>query len=1331
MGNVVRGTLLLLMIGATWYFFQSATKAQPQPNELEAALYQRAEFFGAQAVVPLPPAEARQRVAALQKRFPQDAAIQRKAAELDEALGRYDEAEAALKHQAANKPEALRTLADFYGRRAQFAQQAATLAELIERDEPSQLASNLSELLALARKHGLSQYLSAEFFQSAIARRMKSDDAGQAVFTVIEQYLAALSEQRRWPDIVAAVRSYHPQLQLPNHAHQLLLVEINALEKQRKLKEAEAVYDAAFDPFWEEEKLQAFYWSFLSKHDRLRAYGQELRAAFRREPVSFKTALRLYAYRKQMEDSASALRVFPQLEQARALRGQQWTEEELAVVARLMIANDEAEAAARYLYTLAQRGGLQAGHPLRAEVLHQLFRQLTEHADTRTPLTQGDLRFYEDVARSDQHPGLLGGVLSFVLSDTNPAFRLDAAETEATAYFNRTTAWRLFDEYKRERPTAPQLAQMYFALIKLFANSGDVLRASGLLKEFETRFADAPQRAEVALHLANYYQTHSQREPELAIYRGLLAHFSQQFKQRKAKSLLDVVEQRDATLLNDAKPEPITYQTILHRTVAALRQDQRANDILALYADAIKQHPDEAWLYDEFLTWLESANLTERQLAVYQDALQRFTDTSWTDRMARWFVRHERQQDFERLSRAALAKFDETQTENYLAQHLSHAAAKNAKAFDAQLYRALYQQAHERFPHSPVFVNGLLRYHEARNESDAWRALLAEHYWESHEWREMYLRHLSASGQLRAYLDGARVRVKQRPNDVIYLRFQADAAAWLSLYEEAVAAYRALSQSYPHEREFATKLVTLARSFGQQDAAALEEAARTQQVLADANPADAAARTVAGALYAEQADYARAAQEWNRLIALGAQDDGVWLEAATVFWDYYQYDEALRVLRAWRRLRNDDTLYAFQVGAILDSQHQTAAALGEYVKALDQAGDDFYNVRKRLTTLARRKGIAPQLHAAFLREAARSNHERRAALTLGYVDVLARLERWVEAAPLLRNETARSASSDFLESARDSFRSHNDAAGERLALERLTAHAKTTRFAISYRLQLVEQAARQKQFNEAQRHLQQLVRTYPNNYGEITEAADTAWQMGARDVSLRILRQAQGRALGRYRYQLARRIAAQESVRNQWSAAEKVLAKLHDEDPRNLDVFAELARVSVRTGHGAALRDRYRATIQAIKEQDELDRLEQRDRIAEVRTQVIEASTTLRDYEFAVEQHIEIINRNPDDEEKLETALRYCQRYGGCEKLIVYYSQTAKEAYKDYRWNLVLARLHGARRDFAQAVAQYQQAIHNQPEMIELHEALADAAVQAQSFDSAIAARRRACELTN
>ena len=51
-------------------------------------------------------------------------------------------------------------------------------------------------------------------------------------------------------------------------------------------------------------------------------------------------------------------------------------------------------------------------------------------------LSRGDLSLYRDIAKVDQNPGLLNGVLSLILSNTNLGSEFQQKETNAASYFN-------------------------------------------------------------------------------------------------------------------------------------------------------------------------------------------------------------------------------------------------------------------------------------------------------------------------------------------------------------------------------------------------------------------------------------------------------------------------------------------------------------------------------------------------------------------------------------------------------------------------------------------------------------------------------------------------------------------------------------------------------------------------------------------------------------------------------------------------------------------------------------------------------------------------------
>ena len=258
---------------------------------IDSALYTRAEFFGAQALVPYPTAEARDRLAALSAKYPNDPQIDLKLSQLDEKLGRETDATAEMRafvEHYSDKTKALETSAAFFERRAQFTDEATALERILQVAPPERRVEIFGRLIELARTHSLEKYLAPAFYQQVLAQN-------PSAFEIIEQYVQKLTDERNYAEALKVVRQYRDGF--PDHLEFLIGKEATILDEIGRGKEAEAAYTKAFDPFWPAELSESFY-EFLRDHDRFRAYGRELRTAFRRNPADFETAVKLLHYSK-------------------------------------------------------------------------------------------------------------------------------------------------------------------------------------------------------------------------------------------------------------------------------------------------------------------------------------------------------------------------------------------------------------------------------------------------------------------------------------------------------------------------------------------------------------------------------------------------------------------------------------------------------------------------------------------------------------------------------------------------------------------------------------------------------------------------------------------------------------------------------------------------------------------------------------------------------------------------------------------------------------------------------------------------------------------------
>ena len=86
-----------------------------------------------------------------------------------------------------------------------------------------------------------------------------------------------------------------------------------------------------------------------------------------------------------------------------------------------------------------------------------------------------------------------------------------------------------------------------------------------------------------------------------------------------------------------------------------------------------------------------------------------------------------------------------------------------------------------------------------------------------------------------------------------------------------------------------------------------------------------------GDILADRELFGRARAYWERMPPAQPGNSGAWLDAATVYWDYYRYNDALRWIAAARKQFDDAALFAYQAGAIYEGKRDYAGAVREYV----------------------------------------------------------------------------------------------------------------------------------------------------------------------------------------------------------------------------------------------------------------------------------------------------------------------------------------------------------------------------------------------------------------
>ena len=150
------------------------------------------------------------------------------------------------------------------------------------------------------------------------------------------------------------------------------------------------------------------------------------------------------------------------------------------------------------------------------------------------------------------------------------------------------------------------------------------------------------------------------------------------------------------------------------------------------------------------------------------------------------------------------------------------------------------------------------------------------------------------------------------------------------------------------------------RSLAYFEPADTEVAAKIEDNLLQANPGNSEIMSRIGDIYADRDLFAKAAPYWNRIPTIAPGQSAGYLEAASIYWDYFDFDNALRLLNEGRKKLGDENLYSYEAGAIYENQRDYARAIGEYVKGA-LAGGANSPADLRLLELARRPKLRDQV----------------------------------------------------------------------------------------------------------------------------------------------------------------------------------------------------------------------------------------------------------------------------------------------------------------------------------------------------------------------------------
>ena len=1276
--------------------------------------------------VPMPAGPVAARRTPSQTRQELAAAIASQPGEADLYALRAQEAERALDmvqaeddwkayaERVADPAEGQRKLAGFYGRRLRAAEQVAALLEVgrapapaSERFTPEQEQRSwqaFADAEQVIANHLLPAEQKIELYRAWVGRYPERREP-------YSRYLDALLEQQSYD----AARSLVLEI-----AEAFAGDEMVVLEARTRITRAEQGVDAvqaeleeSFRADWHPALIRLYYQT-LEDADRLRARLDEARAAVRGDPRELRSAAWLFHYYQRQGDRAAAVVSLDAFR--RAHDAESFTPRDLRALARLYRQSNQFQDSARAVYALYSLP--EAGAEDREFALAELADLLLSAPEQQIRFGSKDFSFYKDIATLDENPGLLNGILSLLFNEQGLRWRFSSSEQASRAYYHRVAAAELLDRFATEFPSSPRRTALDAKVVEAFAlygaDEGVITRAT----RFLATFPEAPQRTQVSLRLAEAYARTERMDEELAVYEALLEELADKADGAPLGpgAVMNPIGRRRQSSGLARSPD---YARVLDRAIARLAALERLPDAVAVFVREIAGNPDDPGLYERFASFLDANGLAQRVEGVYRQAIQQFDDRSWEHKLARWYIRQKKSAEFERLGRQVTQAFSGSELQTYF-QNI------NAGSFDAQMYLRLNLYAHQRFPHDLVFVRNLLRAYSTRPTRNpaAWEKLLREHWFHADDLRAQFLAFLVRTGALEreiaaleaqsADARAGRWNAAARENPLLTLTL-GEAEAWRCHFEDAAPKLLAVSTEAPADDPFVPRTAALHRSLAYRNPVSGDIAAALYEGLANRAPGDRQRWAVTGDALADRGLFERAAPFWERMpvAAPGAPDS--YLDAATIFWDYYLFDDALRLLAEGRSRLGQPALYSFEAGAIYEGKNDPDGAIQQYLQGA-LAGEGDHAARSRLAALAGRPGYAETIEQASSRLAAGRNPSI-AALRLR-AELLRRQDRIDDLSTLLLRLA------DDAESPALLAEVETQAAGrdfEQVRVRTLERRIELTRdpvTAMQRRLELARLHESKQSFGEARQVLDALYADNPRILGIVRARTDYLWRRDDKAAAVDTLVDAANAAYPalaeRFRFEAASKAAEAEL----YERAETLLARLLEQKPFDAGYLAARADVYARQEQDAELRRFYEEKLAAVSE-SELSVQAKRITTASLRRGLIPALTRLGDHAAAVDQYVELINRFPEDAGLVEEATLYSSEHGQAERIEQFYVRTTEQSPQDVRYHRVLAWLRASLEDFFGAIEAYERALAVRPESVELHEARAELLFRLLRFEEA------------
>ncbi len=876
-------------------------------------------------------------------------------------------------------------------------------------------------------------------------------------------------------------------------------------------------------------------------------------------------------------------------------------------------------------------------------------------------------------------PDFVGGILSLIQNLYNDTSFLSAISLQQASQDRDEDINYLYSKYKnsfKNPKNRVKFVKNYFYYLKT-SGDYDKLRklASILINSTKDNFL------------------------KLELYKILL-----NISRNKGFEVAKIEELYEIILKNNKNNE--NFSKYLNEAINFIKNRHNTPFVIGVLHSYLKKYPKNEILYDQLINLYDYKRFYTKEFDIYKLALKEFKTNSWSDKFSRFLIRKKMYSELEKFNKELLKTKEMNEYVTQLIKILPRRSyySKYNKFYKQhnELFKKLYLNALDKYPFNRNILEKLLYFYTStayRNPNKA--ANLEEYKNLVYKYMFIYpdLRRKITNEELDKKLVQLSEKTKKTVPETIFI---AQTHKMRSRFEKALKEYRVLSKYYITDElilnDTANLLKSLASSFYIENPNFLKEAELYFKRLTFLDRMNKNYYISLAELYYELNKTEDATSTLFRALEYQKNNQSIYEAIANVFYDYYDYDNALKTFNLFRTRVEKKNIANVFVGRLYELKGDYDKALDEYVIDIVENPTSSYESKKRVKALYNKKGIKEKFLSKLSKYEDKiiKNHD----LFNNVIVMYSMIDNKKEKNALYLLALKKSENIDILENIYNNFSDNKELAEKTLlTLEKYKKDDDIYEKEIAF-------YQKYKDFNNIKSSFEKLL-----SINLVDNDEEKFISIKNRYINLLKEYKKYTEAISQ-RESLTKYYDKYNKVENKLKIAKiyllkdkeeykKYILELDKDFPDNENVARTIFELYRKENNIKQLSSYLTELIKRTKKSKNLSYDEKKYRIKNYRNSLIIELTKLKRYTEVQDQQIEILNRNPLDFYEAEKIYKYAKKYNLEKRLLLYYEKVSKKSFKNYKYMMLNAHLREYNRENREALTYYQNAFKVEPQMYE------------------------------